>query len=144
MRKMGDRRILAAVIIAVAVVAGASVAAIYMKRGNEGVAGQVIASVEINFGNGTVWSYPDISVEGKNATVYGTLTEAAHQGNFSVKYTYYGQYDSLLVNSIAGIVNGESNSYWQYWLNGDYGQVGADKRRVADSDIIEWKFTSFS
>ncbi|RLF46135.1 MAG: hypothetical protein DRN17_01100 [Thermoplasmata archaeon] len=142
--KMSNKGIIAIVVIAVAVVAGISATAIYMHGGNEVSTESVTASVKIDFGNGTVWSYPNISVEGKNATVYGILIEAAHEGNFSVKYTYYGQYDSILVDSIAGVVNGDGNNYWQYWLNGDYGMVGADKQPIADNDIIEWKFTSFS
>jgi len=142
--KMSNKGIMAIVVIAVAVVAGISATAIYMHGGNEVSTESVTASVKIDFGNGTVWSYPNISVEGKNATVYGFLMEAAHEGNFSVKYTYYGQYDSILVDSIAGVVNGDGNNYWQYWLNGDYGMVGADKQPIADNDIIEWKFTSFS
>ena len=141
---MSNKGIMAIVVIAVAVVAGISATAIYMHGGNEVSTESVTASVKIDFGNGTVWSYPNISVEGKNATVYGILIEAAHEGNFSVKYTYYGQYDSILVDSIAGVVNGDGNNYWQYWLNGDYGMVGADKQPIADNDIIEWKFTSFS
>ncbi len=141
---MSNKGIIAIVVIAVAVVAGISATAIYMHGGNEVSTESVTASVKIDFGNGTVWSYPNISVEGKNATVYGILIEAAHEGNFSVKYTYYGQYDSILVDSIAGVVNGDGNNYWQYWLNGDYGMVGADKQPIADNDIIEWKFTSFS
>ena len=141
---MSNKGIMAIVVIAVAVVVGISATAIYMHGGNEVSTESVTASVKIDFGNGTVWSYPNISVEGKNATVYGILIEAAHEGNFSVKYTYYGQYDSILVDSIAGVVNGDGNNYWQYWLNGDYGMVGADKQPIADNDIIEWKFTSFS
>ena len=141
---MSNKGIMAIVVIAVAVVVGISATAIYMHGGNEVSTESVTASVKIDFGNGTVWSYPNISVGGKNATVYGFLMGAAHEGNFSVKYTYYGQYDSILVDSIAGVVNGDGNNYWQYWLNGDYGMVGADKQPIADNDIIEWKFTSFS
>jgi len=141
---MSDKGIMAIAIIAVAVVAGASVTAIYMYGENESSAEPITASVKIDFGNGTIWDYPNISVDGKHATVYGILLEAAHEGNFSVKYTYYGQYDSILIDSIAGVVNGDGNKYWQYWLNGDYGMVGADKQPVADNDIIEWKFAAFS
>jgi len=141
---MSNKGIMAMVIIAVAVVAGASVTAIYMSGGNESNQEPVTASVSINFGNGTVWSYPNISVDGKNATVYGILMGAANEGNFSVKYTYYGQYDSTLVDSIAGTVSGDGNNYWQYWVNGVYGEVGADRQPVADNDIVEWKFVSFS
>ena len=98
---------------------------------------EVTATVYIDFGNGTVWKFENITT--KNSTVYGSLLEAARQGNFAVDATYYGAWDSVFVNSIAGVKN-QAGKYWQYWINGEYGTVGADKQRVNNSDIIEWKF----
>jgi len=99
---------------------------------------EITATVYIDFGNGTVWKFENITT--KNSTVYGFLLEAARQGNFTVDTTYYGAWDSVFVNSIAGVKN-QAGKYWQYWINGEYGKVGADKQRVNNSDIIEWKFT---
>ncbi|HDO19251.1 MAG TPA: DUF4430 domain-containing protein [Thermoplasmatales archaeon] len=98
----------------------------------------ITASVFIDFGNGTSLSFTNITT--CNATVFGLLLEAAKMGNFSVKYTYYGEYDSMFVDSIAGVENGKDNRWWQYYVNGEYGMVGADKKPVKDGDIIEWKF----
>ena len=69
--------------------------------------------------------------------------EAASKGNFTVKSTYYGQYDSMFIDSIASVKNGENNSYWQYYINGNYGTIGADKQPVKNEDIIEWRFEEF-
>ena len=99
---------------------------------------EVTATVYINFGNGTVWKFENITT--RNATVYGLLLEAAKQGNFSVDATYYGEMNSVFINSIAGVENQEGK-YWQYWINGKYGNVGADKQKVNNSDVIEWKYT---
>ncbi|MEA2054848.1 MAG: DUF4430 domain-containing protein [Candidatus Thermoplasmatota archaeon] len=139
-----EKSIMAAVIIAASVMVLVSAIGIYMAKSGGVNSEPVTASIKINFGNGTVWTYPNISVAGSNATVFGLLMEAAHEGRFNVEYTYYGQYDSIFVDSIAGIVNGEENNYWQYWMNGEYGIVGADKQPVGDNDDIEWKFTTFS
>lgn len=100
---------------------------------------EVTAVVKISFENGTVWEFRNITT--KNSTVYGFLLEAARRGNFSIKSTYYGTYDSVFVESIAGVANNwSSGRFWQYWINGEYGKVGADKQKVKDSDIIEWRF----
>lgn len=104
----------------------------------------ITASISMDFGNETVWNYEDMTVDGESATVFGFLLAAAQEGAFKVTYTYYGQYDSYLVDSINEVINGENNKYWQYWINREYGMVGADKQPVNNGDIIEWKFTGFS
>ncbi len=104
----------------------------------------ITASISMDFGNETVWNYEDMTVDGENATVFGFLLAAAQEGALKVTYTYYGQYDSYLVDSINGVINGENNKYWQYWINREYGVVGADKQPVNNGDIIEWKFIGFS
>jgi len=156
----GRKRILTAIIIlstAMVVIVG-----IYAVHNNIPSGNTVTASLVINSGtamdNETIWTYNlsvkgtnsnisvkgNISFKGTNTTVYGLLKEVAHDGNFSVKYTYYGQYDSILIDSIAGVVNGEESNYWQYWINGEYGIVGADRQPLNDNDTVEWKFTTFS
>lgn len=102
---------------------------------------KVTATISIYFGNGTLWTFSDIETE--NATIFGFLMEAASKGNFTVESTYYGQYDSMFVDSIASVKNGEDNRYWQYYINGNYGTVGADKQPVKNGDIIEWRFEGF-
>ena len=108
---------------------------------NEKKPEEVTSTVSIYFGNGILWTYKNITTT--NATVFGLLMEAASKGNFTVKSTYYSQYDSMLIDSIASVKNGENNSYWQYYINGNYGTVGADKQPVKNGDIIEWKFEEF-
>ena len=133
------RNIMIAVVVTAMVIGGAS--AIYINKEAKEISGRVTATVIIDFENGTKWAFSDMTT--KNATVFGFLMEAARNGNFTVEYTYYGQYDSNLVDSIAGKINGENNSYWQYWINGEYGMVGADRQPVKNGNIIEWTFTEF-
>ena len=112
---------------------------------NEGKAGEssfkkeiVNVTLLINFGNET-WMY-NITLE--NATVFNALLKAANENGFVVKYTYYGQYDSYFIDSIAG--KGGNGKYWIYYVNGKMGEVGADKKVVKEGDKIEWRLEEFS
>jgi len=100
---------------------------------------EVIARIDINFGDNS----DSFTVTSKNNTVYGFLLEAAKIGGYDIKATYYGIYDSLLIDSISNYVNGDDNKYWIYYINGESGSVGADKQIVMDNDLIEWKFEAF-
>ncbi|MDI6707658.1 MAG: DUF4430 domain-containing protein [Candidatus Thermoplasmatota archaeon] len=87
----------------------------------------------------TVWIFENIST--RNPSVYGFLIEASMIGNFTIGSTYYEASRSVFVSSIAGVETGTNNKYWQYWVNGKYGEVGASKKRVYNNDVIEWRFT---
>ncbi len=129
-------------LIAVGLVAivGFAFAISVIDQHNEGVGSkEVTATVVINFENGTKWNFSNIATH--NKTVLGFLMSAANIGNFTVETSYYGQYDSILVDSIASVPNG-NGKFWQYYINGNYGMLGADKQIVKDGDIIEWRFES--
>jgi len=98
------------------------------------------ATIIIDYGNGTINSY---AVYTENNTVYGFLMEAARIEGFDVKTTYYSGFDSLLVDAIGGKTGGEDNKYWSYYLNEEYGTIGADKQVVESGDVIEWRFEGF-
>ena len=51
----------------------------------------------------------------------------------------YGQL-GVLVNGIGDQFNGQDGRYWQYWLNGAYSLIGADKQILKANDVVEWKF----
>ncbi|MCD6513113.1 MAG: DUF4430 domain-containing protein [Thermoplasmata archaeon] len=92
----------------------------------------------IDFGNET-WNF-SVSLHDKNATVYGLLEEASRLYNFSYDATYYPQFRSYYIESINGVKNGVDGKYWQYWINGEYGKVGASNQILCDGDIVEWKW----
>jgi hypothetical protein len=89
---------------------------------------------------GRAWVFCNITIE--NATVYGVLYESAKRGNFSVESYYDGKYGSHFVTSIGG-VKGDDKKAWQYWQNGNYGQVGASLAVVNNGDLIEWRYVNF-
>jgi hypothetical protein len=98
------------------------------------------ATIIIDYGNGEINSY---AVYTENNTVYGFLMEAAKIGGFDVKTTYYSSFDSLLVDTIGDKTGGDDNKYWSYYVNNEYGSIGADKQIVNSGDVIEWKFEGF-
>ncbi len=79
-----------------------------------------------------------------NSTAYLFLLECASGKNITVKSTYYGAYDSTLVDEINGSANGEEGKYWQYYVLEDgvwvLPMVGCDKYILKDGDSIEWRF----
>jgi len=101
---------------------------------------EVTAIIYLDYGGGDIQSYEITSI---NNTVYGFLIEAANEGGFDIQTTYYGQYDSTLVDSIGSYIGGQDDKYWQYYLNGEYGMIGADIQTVNNGDIIEWRFEGF-
>jgi len=98
------------------------------------------ATVILDYGDNGISSY---AIYTKNNTVYGFLMEAARVGDFDVKTTYYSGFDSLLVDSIGDKTSGQDNKYWSYYINGEYGTIGADKQVVHGGDVIKWKFEGF-
>jgi len=102
---------------------------------------KVTATVKIDFGNETIKTY-EITI--KNNTVCDFLLEAAKKAELEVKSTYYGLYDSMFIDSIGNVENGQDNKYWIYYINGESGTIGSDKQKVENNDLIEWKFEAFT
>ena len=100
-------------------------------------ANEITVTVIFDFGDENTETVEVISTK---TTVYGFLIEAAGLVGYDVKTTYYGQYNSIFVDSISTYENGQSDKYWVYYLNGESGTVGADQQIVTNGDIIEWKF----
>ena len=92
----------------------------------------------IDYGNNQTTSY---QVQTKNATVYSVLMQAAKTYHFPVNATYHKEYQSHYITMINSIEEGQNGNYWQYYINGKYGLVGADHQIVSNNDLIEWKFT---
>lgn len=106
---------------------------------------ETTATVIINFGNETLWTFENITTE--NNTVFGFLIEAADEGGFSIDTKYYSGM-GIFINEIAGVQHGtdipgiddEDQRWWQYYVNDELGPVAADRQKVNDGDIIEWRF----
>jgi hypothetical protein len=89
-------------------------------------------------GDGWTINYHDVPT--LNNTVFKILIECSQVYNFSVDYKHWEGYDSIFVNSINGTSNGQDNKWWQYYVNGEYGEIGCDKKEIFEGDLVEWKF----
>ena len=86
------------------------------------------------------WTIEYMHVDTNNATVADFLFECAYHYDFTVEAEYWPSYDAIFVEAINGLENGEDGMYWQYYINGEYGNLGADKQPLKNNDIVEWRF----
>lgn len=78
-----------------------------------------------------------------NNTVLSLLLEASAAERFSVQYLYWEDLGASKVNAINGMRDGAGGLFWQYWVNGEYGQVGADRQILTDGDAVLWRHTVY-
>jgi len=93
---------------------------------------------------GDDWILEDHYLAYADDTAFTILQRAASDHELSLEYTYYEQFDSLLVDSVNHDVNGENNRYWQYYVNEEIPMIGADKYSVKNGDYLEWRFEIIS
>jgi hypothetical protein len=86
------------------------------------------------------WSLSYNSTNTTNITVSDLLFECAQIHNFSVEKEYFTGYDSYVISSINGTVNGENDSYWQFYVNGEFAVEGCHALYLKNNDRVEWKF----
>ncbi len=77
-----------------------------------------------------------------NQSALDLLSNLAKESDIEIEVKDYGNLGSM-VEMIGGKRNGEDNSFWQYWVNGEYSQVGATDYKLKSGDLIEWKFTDY-
>ena len=77
-----------------------------------------------------------------NATAFSALEAASRAGNFTFKSDWYPNFGSHRVSEIAGVRDGTDNRYWQYYVNGQYMDKGADLVGIGNGDTVRWEFRS--
>ena len=86
------------------------------------------------------WTFDYLNIDTNNATVADFLFECAEIHGFEVESQYFSGYNSYYITSINGIKEGIDGRYWQYYVNGEYADVGCSKYVLNDNDLVEWKF----
>lgn len=86
------------------------------------------------------WSIEYLNVSTKNVTVANFLFECASHYNLSIEKEYWRGYKSFFIESINYVSNGEGNRYWQYYVNGEFADVGCNNYFLSDNDVVEWRF----
>lgn len=75
------------------------------------------------------------------STVFSVLQSATANSGIALAYKDYPGM-GYLVTRIGDKINGTGGAYWQYWVDGNYAQEGADNTSVHIGDAIDWKFIS--
>ncbi|MBD3406694.1 MAG: DUF4430 domain-containing protein [Candidatus Lokiarchaeota archaeon] len=91
-------------------------------------------TLQVDFGNGTLRTFNDLSSD----TVLN-LTESV----LPVEYEWEG--NLVFVTAIDGVSqSSQEGKWWQYWINGEYGSIAANKYILDDYDTVEWKLVSYN
>ncbi len=83
------------------------------------------------------------AAETTNRTVLAFLLEAAESEGFAVEWTDWESLGAAKVDSIKGLHDGQGGLYWQYWVNGKYANVAADRYILEVGDHVVWMFTTY-
>jgi hypothetical protein len=89
---------------------------------------------------GDGWTISDNLVAYKEETAFSLLERCSVKNGFTVTSTYYTQFDSTLIDSINNAAGGTDGKYWQYYVNGQLPNVGADKCLISNGDSVRWSF----
>lgn len=98
------------------------------------------ADLVLDFSEEKVATYSGVRIAEK--TVLGLLLQAAAENDFEVDYDPPSGEMGAFVKSVDGVAN-TSESFWQFWVNGEYGQVAMDQQEIKDGDLVEIKFKGF-
>ncbi|GEM_PF-1290557 len=111
----------------------------YTPTGAPGDDKRIQVDITIDYGNGDVQSFPGEIVK-QGDTVLGLLETLERQGGITIeKRNFPGL--GIFVEAIQGVHN-TSNSYWQFWVNGEYSKIGASQYALKDGNRVLWKRTS--
>jgi hypothetical protein len=93
---------------------------------------------------GDGWTISDNLVAYKEDTAFSLLEKCSVKNGFSLKATYYAEFDSTLIDSINNAASGTDGKYWQYFVNDRLPNVGADKCPISNGDSVLWSFEVLS
>ena len=130
------KRILLGGIILVALLA--ILGTVYFKFGPKVFAGKKEIVIEVVNSEGQSTEYQLKTNEEYLKQAMEELAKEDSSFSFSGTDSEYG----LMIEEINGqrAVFAEDNAYWALYVNGDYGQYGADQQVVADGDVYSWKY----
>lgn len=95
-------------------------------------------SLQIDRQDGSTVKVFSVKME-KDSIALAQLQKAAADNNIAIeiKTESFGSY----VDSLDGLKGGTDGKYWMYSVNGKTAEVGADQYKLAEGDVVEWKFT---
>lgn len=100
---------------------------------------EITVALRIDFDNGNIKNYNGIKLEEEKKVFY-LLKKVVEENNLEFSFKEYPDL-GVLVESIDNVKNDFGiNKWWQYWVNGQYATVGADKYELKNNDLVEWKY----
>ena len=96
-------------------------------------------SLMIDYGEGSVISFLDISIEGK-MSLFDVIQSTAEENNIPLGFKDFGGELGVFIESIDGVPSESSDKWWQYFVNNKYGEIGVSSYIVKQGDVIEFKF----
>ncbi len=106
---------------------------------NQKVQAGITVNLKLDFGDGNIKAFDDIKLE-EGKTVFDLLKKVTQENNLEFSFKEYPGL-GVFVESIDGISNdAKINTWWQYWVNGEYAQTGASIYKLKNNDLIEWKY----
>ncbi len=114
----------------------------YNVFGAKSVAGSknIVVEVVSQSGDATTYSL------GTDAEFLRQAMDELAAGNEGFSYSGQDSEYGIMVEEINGekAVYAENQAYWSLYVNGEYGNYGADQQPVADGDTYTWKYESES
>jgi hypothetical protein len=98
-----------------------------------------VTSVTI-FIKGNGWTVEDHIVALSDDTAFKLLEKCCQRNHLKFEYTYYEQFDAVLIDTIQTSHNGDGGQYWQYYVNDDIPMIGSDKYSITNGDVLRWSF----
>lgn len=98
--------------------------------------GEVLLSLD--FGESRVEEFSGLEVSGPTK-VFDLLVAA----DLDLEYRDFGGDMGVFIESIEGVGKrrGDEGKWWQFWVNGEYAELGVSSVEVTPGDEIEFRFT---
>ena len=132
-----NKKIIAAVVAVIAVIV--VFLGVYKVFGPKAQTGEKAYTVEVTAADGSTKTY-----EGRTGAEYlsGLMDELQEAGDFSYEGTSsdYGLFITAINGETADY--DKDGAYWAIYVNGEYGQYGADQQPVADGDSFRFAYES--
>jgi len=100
---------------------------------------EIVAHTSIDYGNGEIQSFANEVVE-QGDSALDLLDKLGQEKGIAIEKKDFPGLGEF-VEAING-VHGSGDSYWQFWINGEYAQVGAGQYELKEGDEVLWKLTN--
>ncbi len=95
----------------------------------------ITVTITADFGDGFTREWKDVKVK-KDSTIFDAMKTSGMQFDYNIQAL------GVFVTSIEGLAENRSTGrYWQYWINGDYSQLGISNIKASQGMRVEWKYT---